>query len=168
MTSFVSPPIRCQSDYIIPTWPVPPSWLAVRPFPILKIATPPVTPTSWRHRVRTRSLTLKPSGSSSCHIFCHSHSKNSYNPPEQSHFWLAVTIPVTVSTLAGWIVIGIDSILPHIHYICLCNANKAAHSGFETQRRRHQKSKTGVPVAPKMDMCPPKTLKKKLKLFTFE
>ena len=42
-------------------------------------------------------------------------------------------------------------------------ANKAAHSGFETQRRRHQKSKTGVPVAPKMDMCPPKTLKKKEK-----
>ena len=28
------------------------------------------------------------------------------------------------------------------------SANKAAHSGFETQRRRHQKSKTGVSVAP--------------------
>ena len=27
----------------------------------------------------------------------------------------------------------------------------------------HQKSKTGVPVAPKKDMCPPKTLKKKKK-----
>ena len=39
-----------------------------------------------------------------------------------------------------------------VHYICLRNANKAAHSGFETQRRRHQKSKTGVPVAPKKDM----------------
>ena len=26
--------------------------------------------------------------------------------------------------------------------------NKADHSGFETQRRRHQKSKTGVSVAP--------------------
>ena len=26
--------------------------------------------------------------------------------------------------------------------------NKAAHSGFETQRRRHQKSKTGVSMAP--------------------
>ena len=26
--------------------------------------------------------------------------------------------------------------------------NKAAHSGFETQRRHHQKSKTGVSVAP--------------------
>ena len=41
------------------------------------------------------------------------------------------------------------------------NANKAAHSGFETQTRHQQKSKTGAPVAPKMDMCPPKTLKKK-------
>ena len=28
------------------------------------------------------------------------------------------------------------------------SANQAAHSGFETQRRRHQKSKTGVSVAP--------------------
>ena len=43
-------------------------------------------------------------------------------------------------------------------------ANKAEPtSGFETQRRRHQKSKTGVPVAPKKDMCPPKTLKKNKK-----
>ena len=30
------------------------------------------------------------------------------------------------------------------------------HSGVETQRRRHQKSKTGVPVASNTDMCPPK------------
>ena len=28
------------------------------------------------------------------------------------------------------------------------SVNKAAHSGFETQRRHHQKSKTGVSVAP--------------------
>ena len=35
------------------------------------------------------------------------------------------------------------------------SANKAAHSGFETQRRHHQKSETRVSVAPKMDMCPP-------------
>ena len=28
------------------------------------------------------------------------------------------------------------------------SANKDAHSGFETQRRHHQKSKTGVSVAP--------------------
>ena len=38
----------------------------------------------------------------------------------------------------------------------LPSANKAAHSGFETQRRRHQKSKTGVSVAPEMVMCPKK------------
>ena len=37
-------------------------------------------------------------------------------------------------------------------------ANKAAHSGFETQRRRHQKSKTGASVAQQKDMCPPKIL----------
>ena len=42
----------------------------------------------------------------------------------------------------------------------LCT-NKAAHSGFETQRRCHQKSKTGVSVAPKMDMCPTNFFKKK-------
>ena len=34
--------------------------------------------------------------------------------------------------------------------------NKAAHSGFETQMRRHQKSKIGVSVAPQKDLCPPK------------
>ena len=42
----------------------------------------------------------------------------------------------------------------------LLSANKTAHSGFETQRRRHQKSKAGVSVASKMDMCPPLILKK--------
>ena len=39
----------------------------------------------------------------------------------------------------------------------LQSSNKAEpHSGFETQRRRHQKSETVVSVAPKMDMCPTK------------
>ena len=36
----------------------------------------------------------------------------------------------------------------------LQSSNKAAHSKSETQRRCHQKSETGVQVAPKMDMCP--------------
>ena len=36
----------------------------------------------------------------------------------------------------------------------LPSSNKAAHSGFETQRRHHQKFETGVSVARKMDMCP--------------
>ena len=41
----------------------------------------------------------------------------------------------------------------------LPNVNKAAHSGFETQRRCHQKSKIGVSVAHKKDLCPPNNLK---------
>ena len=38
----------------------------------------------------------------------------------------------------------------------LLSTNKTAHSGFETQRRRHWKSKTGVSVTTQMDMCPTK------------
>ena len=48
-----------------------------------------------------------------------------------------------------------------ISHMPLQSSNKAADSGFETQRRHHQKSKTGVSVAPKMDMCPTKILKEK-------
>ena len=33
------------------------------------------------------------------------------------------------------------------------SVSKAAHSGFETQRRRHQKSKTGVSVVLQKDLC---------------
>ena len=33
--------------------------------------------------------------------------------------------------------------------ICLSDANKATYSGFKPQRRRHQKYKTGVSMAPK-------------------
>ena len=36
----------------------------------------------------------------------------------------------------------------------LPSVNKAAHSGFETKRRYHQKSKTGLSVAPQKDLCP--------------
>ena len=36
------------------------------------------------------------------------------------------------------------------------SSNKAAHSGFEIQRRCHQRSKMGVSVAPRKDSCPPK------------
>ena len=42
----------------------------------------------------------------------------------------------------------------------LPGANKAAHSGFETQRRHHQNSKTGVSVTPHKDLCPPKKVEK--------
>ena len=40
------------------------------------------------------------------------------------------------------------------------SVNKAGHSSFETQRRCHQKSRTGVSVAPNMDKCPPIFFKK--------
>ena len=36
------------------------------------------------------------------------------------------------------------------------SVNEASHSGFETHRRCHQKSKTGVSVAPQKNTRPPK------------
>ena len=42
----------------------------------------------------------------------------------------------------------------HISHTPPQSLNKAVRSGFETQRRHHQKSKTGVSVAPQMKMCP--------------
>ena len=44
----------------------------------------------------------------------------------------------------------------------LPSANKAAHSGFETQRRHHQKSKTGYQWPHKKDLCLPKIFLKKI------
>ena len=43
----------------------------------------------------------------------------------------------------------------------LSNVNKVAHSGFETQRKHHQKSKTGVSVAPEKGLMSSKKLFKK-------
>ena len=43
----------------------------------------------------------------------------------------------------------------------LPSANKAAHSGFETQRRHHQKSKTGVSVSPQKGLMSSKKILKK-------
>ena len=43
------------------------------------------------------------------------------------------------------------------------SANKDAHSGFETQKRRHHKSKTGVSVAPQKGLMSYKNFKKKRK-----
>ena len=51
--------------------------------------------------------------------------------------------------------------LGNVHYIRLRNSNKAEPT--ETQRRRYQKSKTGVPVAPKKDMCVRQKLKRQNK-----
>ena len=40
----------------------------------------------------------------------------------------------------------------HVTYVMpLPSANKAAYFGFETQRKHHQKSKTGLSVAPQKD-----------------
>ena len=47
-----------------------------------------------------------------------------------------------------------------MEYISLPSANKVAHSDFETQRRCHQKSETGVSVAQKLT-CVHQNLKKK-------
>ena len=46
-------------------------------------------------------------------------------------------------------------------HVPLPNVTKAAHSGFETQRRHYQKSKTGKSVAPEKDMRPLKNLEKR-------
>ena len=40
--------------------------------------------------------------------------------------------------------------------------NKAAHSGFETQKRHHQKSKTGVSVAPEKGLMSSKKFLKNM------
>ena len=48
-------------------------------------------------------------------------------------------------------------------YMLLPSVNKAAHSGCDTHRRCHQKSRTGASVAPQKDLCIPKKSYKKLK-----
>ena len=45
------------------------------------------------------------------------------------------------------------------------SGNKAAQSGFETQRRHHQKFKTGVSVAPQKELMSSKILFKKQNIF---
>ena len=45
------------------------------------------------------------------------------------------------------------------HCTPLPNANRVVHSGFETQRRRHQKSKLGVSVAPQKGLMSSKIKK---------
>ena len=45
-----------------------------------------------------------------------------------------------------------------ISHTPLPSANKAAQFGFETQRRHHQKYKSGVLVAPRKDLCLPKII----------
>ena len=47
-----------------------------------------------------------------------------------------------------------------VTHMPLLSLNKASHSGCETQRRHHQKSKTMVSVAREKDLCPPKVILK--------
>ena len=49
----------------------------------------------------------------------------------------------------------------YVTHLPLPSANKAAHSGFEAQRRHHKKSKRGVSVAPQKGLMSSK-LKKSL------
>ena len=49
----------------------------------------------------------------------------------------------------------------HVKHTPLPSLNKAAHSGFETQRRCHQKFKTGVSVAPQKGLMSSKNFLKK-------
>ena len=48
-----------------------------------------------------------------------------------------------------------------ILYIPLPSVNKAANSGFETQRRHHQKSETGTPLTPQKGLMSSIFFKKK-------
>ena len=52
----------------------------------------------------------------------------------------------------------------HVTCMPLPSANKVAHSGFEIHRRHHQRSTTGVSVAPQKDLCRPKIFFKKKQL----
>ena len=53
------------------------------------------------------------------------------------------------------------SLREHVTCMPLASANKAAHSGFETQRRHHQKSKRRVSGAPKKGLMSSKKFLKK-------
>ena len=56
----------------------------------------------------------------------------------------------------------------HISHMPPPSVNKVAHSGFETQRRCHQKSKTGVSVAPQKRLMSSKMFFKKCAKSSFE
>ena len=48
----------------------------------------------------------------------------------------------------------------HVIHIPLTSVYQTAHSGFETQRKHHQKTKTGISVVPINLLCPSKNFKK--------
>ena len=47
------------------------------------------------------------------------------------------------------------SLKKHVTHMPLPNMKRAAYSGFETQRRHHQKSKKGISVAPQKGLLMP-------------
>ena len=51
--------------------------------------------------------------------------------------------------------VGCQIVRQHVTCMPPPSTDKAAHSGFETRRRCHQKSETAVSAAPKRDLCPP-------------
>ena len=53
-------------------------------------------------------------------------------------------------------------VTPEVARMPLPSVNKAVHSGFETQMRRHQKSKTGESVAPQKGLMSFKKFLKKI------
>ena len=53
-----------------------------------------------------------------------------------------------------------------LHYVCLHNVNKAAHSGFETQRSHQQKMQNRGTGGPKFYTCWPKILIKNVAMVT--
>ena len=60
----------------------------------------------------------------------------------------------------------VPEVNPREHATCMSlpSMNKAAHSGFETQRRHHQKSKTEVSVASQKGLMSSKNYKKNFKV----
>ena len=52
------------------------------------------------------------------------------------------------------------NLMEYVPHMLLPIVNKADHSGFETQRRHHQKTKTGVSVAPQKGPTSSKKFKK--------
>ena len=58
------------------------------------------------------------------------------------------------------------NLMEHVTHKLPLSVNKVAHSGFEAQRRRHQKSKRGVLVAPQKGLMSYKIyFKKKKEIF---
>ena len=63
--------------------------------------------------------------------------------------------PVTIDTMLNWISGRYQKWKNQAEFRNVWTLLKAAHSRFEPKRRRHEKSKIGVSVAPQKVLCPP-------------